>query len=112
MNIPTDYEFKFDNYYVNNRKYIGLESAVYDWDDDSEILYYDSYCDISENHNEISDEEIKTDEWERVILDNDFLNFCFNWDVLDAFERCKKEVPNCTKWWYIHSYPSIFLSNN
>ena len=64
------------NFYANNwRLYLGLVDTS-DWE---------PFCDITENHPEIDDHWMTiTEEWEKVIIDNDFL-MCF-----DTKEDCVK----------------------
>ena len=86
-------------YINNNRLYLWLRDT-----NDGEPI-----CDITENHPEISDEDLKfgLDEWmERVVLDNDFI-MCLWWDR-EAKIWCMDNL-KCLGWWTIDWYPCIIV---
>lgn len=93
-------ELTFSRYSNNDRIYIGLV----DTEDGC------PFCDITENHPEISDEELMIDNnWEKVVIDNDFIA-CFP-SVRDCKIWCMDNL-NCLGWDYVQGRPCLYIDFN
>lgn len=73
----------------------------------------ETFCDLTENHVEITDQELQVNLWndgERVILDWDFIDFCGGERY--AKIRLMDNLKNCLGGGIINGYPAIVLFNN
>ena len=75
---------------------------------------WEPYCDVTENHPEISKQDlnfwIDPEQWERAILDNDFINI-FG-DVRKAKIWLTDNVKNIIGGGDVQGWPAIVLFNN
>ena len=95
-----DLEFKFSKYANNDRIYIWL----IDKEDGC------PFCDITENHPELSDEDMLIDhDGEKVIIDNDFIS-CFP-SLRDCKIRCMDNL-NCLGGDYVDWRPALYIDFN
>ena len=91
-------EINISKYTNNNRIYIWL----IDTEDGC------PFCDITENHPEISDYDLFTDDyWVKVILDNDFIS-CFP-SVRDCKIWCMDNL-HCLGWGEVDWRPALYLT--
>lgn len=73
----------------------------------------ETFCDLTENHVEITDQELQEnigENGERLIIDGDFINFCNGSRY--AKIRLMDNLENCLGGWEIDGLPAIVLFNN
>lgn len=90
--------------YYNGRMYLWLEDAKTG----------EPFADVTENHPEIDDkilqENIDTEQWERAIIDGDFINYLGG--IREAKIWLMENVKNCLGGGEIDGLPALVLFNN